>query len=145
MTIISRKHWVTYFGYFLLLLLGLSFISNYSLMKNDQGFWKFFPLIIGSWITYKSLKGALLNYLTTWIFDNNNLTVKDGFLPWKRTNFSTDITQIFEAIYSSSFLGTIFGYGTINIRRTDGVTSQIIETSMNNRKQLVSSINNAIN
>lgn len=144
MKITSRKHWITYFGYFILLFIGILFIGNFSMLKNDSGYWKYFHLIIGTWIIFKSLKGSILNYCTTWSFENNILTVKDGFLPWKRTNFSTDRTQIFEALYSSSFLGTIFGYGTINIRRTDGITSQLIETSMSKQKQFVSSINNAI-
>lgn len=85
-----------------------------------------------------------MNSRIEWVFENNTLTTKSGLLPWNRTVFKTDISQIYEAFFTQSFMGTILGFGGLHIRRTDGVTSKIFQFSMNNHKKMVSGINRAI-
>ena len=101
-------------------------------------------LIFGLWVLYKTIRGIILNSRVEWIFENNVLTTKSGLLPWRRTEFGTDISQIYEAYFTKSFMGTILGFGGLHIRRTDGVTSKIFQFSMNNHKKMVSEINKAI-
>lgn len=101
-------------------------------------------LIFGLWVLYKTIRGVILNSRVEWVFENNVLTTKSGLLPWRRTEFGIDISQIYEAYFTKSFMGTILGFGGIHIRRTDGVTSKIFQYSMNNHKKMVSEINKAI-
>lgn len=149
MKIKSRKHWYSYTGnIFLILFIGVPAIIFYIKSKEMTDLHPSIGiaiLIFGIWILYKSLRGIILNWRVEWIFENDVLTVKSGLLPWRRTMFSMDISQIYEAYYSKSFMGTLLGYGGLHIRRTDGVTSRVTQFSMTNHKKIISKINNSLN
>lgn len=144
----SRKHWYSYTrNLLLILLIGIS--SVYFYLKTEEmteihPYFRVGILIFVLWVLYKTIRGIILNSRVEWIFENNVLTTKSGLLPWRRSEFETDISQIYEAYFTKSFMGTILGFGGLHIRRTDGVTSNIFQFSMNNHKKMVSEINKAI-
>lgn len=148
MKIKSRKHWYSYIGnLFLILFIGISCVYFYfktEEMAEINPYFRVGILIFGLWVLYKTIRGVILNSRVEWVFENNVLTTKSGLLPWRRTEFGIDISQIYEAYFTKSFMGTILGFGGIHIRRTDGVTSKIFQYSMNNHKKMVSEINKAI-
>lgn len=148
MQINSRKHWYAYTTDVLLILIfGIPAVQYYYKTQGATTMYPYFRigvLVFGIWILYKSIRGIILNLRVKWIFKNNRLTVKSGFLPWRRTNFGIDISQIYEAFYSTNFIGTLLGYGSLQIRRTDGVTSKVMQYKMSNHKKIISSINNCI-
>ena len=148
MKIKSRKHWYSYTGnLFLIMFIGIPCIYFYYKTEKVTEIHPYFRvgiLILGLWVLYKTIRGIILNSRVEWIFENNVLTTKSGLLPWRKTEFETDISQIYEAYFTKSFMGTILGFGGLNIRRTNGVTSKIFQFSMNNHKKMVSEINKAI-
>ncbi|WP_226294083.1 SHOCT domain-containing protein [Aquimarina algicola] len=148
MKVKSKKHWYSYTGnLFSILFLGIPCLIFYykkEVIPEIHPYLRIGVLVFGVWLFYKMLRGIILNSRVEWIFENNVLTIKSGLLPWRRTVFGIDISQIYEAYYSKSFMGTLLGFGGIYIRRTDGVTSKIYQLTMNNHKKMVSEINNAI-
>lgn len=148
MKIKSRKHWYSYTGnLFLILFIGIPCVYFYFRTEKTVEIHHYFRigvLIFGLWLLYKTIRGVILNSRVEWIFENNILTTKSGLLPWRRTEFGIDISQIYEAYFTKSFMGTILGFGGLHIRRTDGVTSKFFQFSMNNHKKMVSEINKAI-
>jgi len=147
MKVISKKHWLSYLGNIIILFLGILailYFYNTEDYTSSINYKKYTALIFGILAIYKALRRIILNYRVRWIFENDVLTIKDGFLPWRRSNFSIDKTQIYEAFYKNGFGGYIFKYGSVYIRRTDGVTSKIAESFMNNCKNIVNSINKAV-
>lgn len=148
MKISSRKHWYSYTSsLFLIILIGIPIIVFYfistdwfdinPLLRNGI-------LIFGIWILFKATRRIILNSRIQWLFDDQVLTVKSGLLPWKKTLFEMDISQIYEIYYTNSFMGTLLGFGGLCVRRTDGVTSKIIELSMTNHKRITSAVNNSL-
>lgn len=79
-----------------------------------------------------------------WILTENELIVKKGFLPWQKTYFEIPIEDIFEAYYTHGFFATIFGFGHLYVRRTDGTTSVFDEKMMKGHKEIVGHINSLI-
>lgn len=148
MKIKSRKHWYSYTAnIFLIIFIGIPSIIFYFESKELTGIHLYFRygiLIFGILILYKTIKGIILNLRVEWVFENNILTVKSGLLPWRRTIFGMDISQIYEIYYTKSFMGTILGFGGLQIRRTDGVTSNIFQFTMTNHKKMTSAINNSL-
>ncbi len=149
MEIKSRKHWYSFTGNSLLVLfIGIPMLIFYFTTKESTEIHPYFRngiLILGIWILYKTIKGMILNSRLEWLFENDTLMLKSGLLPWKRTLFAIDISQIYDAYYEKSFLGTMLGYGNLHIRRTDGVTSKTSEFTINNHKKMISQINNSLN
>lgn len=148
MKIISRKHWYSFTANsFLILFVGIPMLIFYFTTIESTEIHPYFRngiLILGIWILYKAIKSMILNWRVEWIFENDVLTLKAGLLPWKRTFFVIDISQIYDAYYENSLLGTLLGYGSLHIRRTDGVTSKTSQFRMTNHKKIISQINNSL-
>ena len=148
MKIKSKKHWYAYTGsIFLILFVGIPCLIFYYKAEEIPEIHPYFRigiLVFGIWLLYKAFRAIVLNSRVSWVFENDVLTTKSGLLPWRRTLFRTDVSQIYEAYFTPSFMGTILGFGRLHIRRTDGVTSKIFQFTMNNHKKMVSEINNAV-
>lgn len=148
MKIKSKKHWYSYtLNIFLMLVFGvpaLILYSKTSKMPDVHSFFSLMILLFGIWVFYRTIRAIILNYRVEWLFEDNILTVKSGLLPWRRSIFEMDISQIFEAYYTKSFMGTILGFGGVHIRRTDGVTSAVSQFTMTNHRKIVSAINKGI-
>ena len=112
MTIKSKKHWYSYTAnLFLIIFIGVPAVIFYFKSKELPEIYPYFRygiLIFGIWVLYKTIKGIILNLRIEWVFENDILTVKSGLLPWRRTIFGMDISQIYEIYYTKSFLGFIF-------------------------------------
>lgn len=148
MRIVSKKHWFSYTGEIIVIvLLPLPiFIALYNSNVATEIHWIIFKyglLIIALWITYKMIKSFILRMMKSWTFENNSLNIKSGLLPWYKVDFHIKSNQIYEAYYGKSFLGTILNYGSIKVRRTDGVTTTFSELSMTNAKEMTQALNNA--
>ncbi|AIY14921.1 SHOCT domain-containing protein [Cellulophaga baltica] len=147
MFIKSRKHWNAYTTPILLIIfIALPAIIFYFKNGNPESYKvvKISLLILGVIIFYKSIRKIILNYKVEWIFDGNILIVKSGLLPWKKTHIEMDASQIFEPLNSKNLVGTLLGYGIIKIRRTDGLTTYILEYMMTNSEKIASEISKYI-
>lgn len=144
----SKKHWYSYTGnLFFIFLIGIPCVIFYyetEKMPKVPPYFRIGVLVFGILVLYKNIRNFILKSRIEWVFEDNILTTKSGLLPWKRSVFGTDVSQIYEAYYTKSFMGTFLGFGGLHIRRTDGVTSKIFQFTMNNHKKMVSEINEAI-
>ena len=84
-----------------------------------------------------------LFYLSTikWAVTDEEVRVMQGILPWRKRSFGHPYDTIFEAYYNFGFFAKLFGYGTIVIRRTEGITTEESETRMNDAAKIVGLIN----
>lgn len=81
----------------------------------------------------------VLNILSVkWTLRDDSILVESGFLPWKKTNFSIPLNQIYEIYLTKSLWGMIFKYGGLRIRRTDGISSSFYENRMSKASKFVS-------
>lgn len=144
----SKKHWYSYTANIcLILFVGIPMIVFYLASKESTEIHRYFRigiLLVGLWIFYITIKSIVLNSRVEWTFKNNFLTVKSGLLPWKRTVFGMDVSQIYEIYYTKNFMGTVLGFGGLHVRRTDGVTSKISQLTMANHKTMVTAVNSAL-
>ena len=148
MKIKSRKHWYSYTMDIFLILLFVVVAAAFYYKTNEiakiHPYFRIGILIFVIWMLYNAIRRIILKFRVEWTFENNTLTTKSGFLPWRRDVFKMDISQIYDAYYSKSFMGTLLGYGGLHIRRTDGVTSKASQSTMANHKKIISEINNCI-
>ena len=128
---VSKKHWSTYIIPFFGLLLGLLFLFGKT-------------YFIGIGLLFFGILKILSNRSTSWLLTNEDLIIKSGFLPWKKTYFEIPKEDIFEAFYSHGLFANIFGYGRLTIRRTDGTTSAFSTGGMTNPKEIIGSINSLV-
>lgn len=128
---ISKKHWATYIFPAIAVFIGIIclFTGHYLIMLL------FFIAGITKLLSNKS---------TAWTLTNEDLIIKSGFLPWRKVYYVIPKEDIFEAYYRKSAIGTIFGYGTLNIRRTEGTTTSFHEKGMTNPDEITGSINSLI-
>lgn len=148
MKIESKKHWYSYtMNVLLIVLLAIPCLIFYFKSKEIpeiNAYFRYGVLIFGLWLLYRTLRGIILNTRIRWIFENNTLTVKSGLLPWRRTDLHIPVSQIYEAYYAKSFMGSILNFGDLHIRRTDGVTSKLFQFTMTNPKKITSTINKVV-
>jgi len=76
-----------------------------------------------------------------WIITDEGVRIKRGLLPWRKIDFMHPYESIFEAYYDFGFFAKLFGYGGCNLRRTEGVTTEIHETRMHNAARIIGLIN----
>ena len=148
MEIKSRKHWYSFTGNVsLMLFMGIPMLIFYFTTKELTEIHPYFRngiLILGLWILFKTIQGMVLNSRVEWQFENDILTLKSGLLPWKRNLFIIDISQIYDAYYEKSLMGSLLGFGSLHIRRTDGVTSKTSDFVMTNHKEMIAQINTSL-
>lgn len=84
-----------------------------------------------------------LAYLRTerWIVADDEVRMESGILPWRKTSFGCPYETIFEAFYTFGFFAKLFNYGTVTIRRTEGVTTHHTEHLMHDAAKLAALIN----
>lgn len=128
---ISKKHWSTYIIPILAVLWGLSFLSSF-----------FFP--IGIILMFFGIFRILSNKSTFWTLTNEDLVIKSGFLSWKKTHFEIPKEDIFEAFYHKSMFGSLFGFGNLTVRRTEGTTSTFSTSGMTEPHVITGSINSLV-
>lgn len=126
--IIIKKHWFIYVVPILLVLLGLFlFMMELSLTTK----WLSILLKITSiFLVFRQLyKIANINSVS-WKLTSTELVVVRGVLPWRKQYLNIPILDIYESLTSSGMVGHFLNFGTIFVRRTEGVTSQISESGM---------------
>ena len=125
---VSTKHWAIYIlpGIATLLGLFLLIVKSY-----------FFA---GALLLYGITK-ILSNRSTVWVLTNEDLVIRSGFLPWRKTYFEIPKEDIYEAYYSKTMFGSFLGYATITVRRTEGSTSSFFATGMTDPGEIIGSIN----
>jgi uncharacterized membrane protein YdbT with pleckstrin-like domain len=79
-----------------------------------------------------------------WIIGEEEVRITEGVLPWAKRDFNHPYETIFEAFYNFGFFAKLFGYGTLVIRRTEGVTTAESESHMQTPGQVTSLINSKI-
>lgn len=129
----STKHWTVYVGPVFVILLALFF---------SLGMEKY--LIVWIAIILLSILRILSSKSSKWILTKNELIIKSGFLPWRKSYFDIPIDTIFEAYYEHNLFANIFGYGHLNIRRTEGSTSSFRTTKMTKHKEITTNINSMV-
>lgn len=127
----SKKYWIVYVFPCLMIFLGLIFVL--SGLKYYTAVGTFFVAVFV--LKILGLKS------TKWILTDNELIIKSGFLPWRKTYFDIPIDTIFEAYYRHNLLSNIFGYGYLYIRRTEGLTSGFKEPAMTKHGEIAGKIN----
>jgi hypothetical protein len=76
-----------------------------------------------------------------WVVRNDGVRVSRGILPWRKSSFLYAYETIFEAYYTHTFLGHWLNYGTVAIRRTEGITSTMADRRIRDAKTLTTLIN----
>jgi hypothetical protein len=127
----SKKHWATYIVPLFALILGLLFLIFKSYL---------FGIVLATFGIIKILS----NKSTSWTLTNEDLVIKSGFMPWRKTSFEIPKEDIYEAFYSKSMFGSIFGFGNLAIRRTEGTTSSFSCSGMTEAKEIMGSINSLV-
>jgi uncharacterized membrane protein YdbT with pleckstrin-like domain len=130
----SRKHWILYVLPVIMILLGL-----FMLLIRMNSF-----TLLGIVLLFSSIMYILRVRSVHWIFNEEELIIKKGFLPWNKSNIEIPVEDIYEAFSSGGFWAMVFRFGDLNIRRTEGNTSGFKETVMSNHKFLIESINTKI-
>lgn len=136
----SKKHWSTYILPIILIFHAIPFLF----MGLYGGVRLIVWLIAGVILLFVTMNSILRNLSTKWILTQEELIIKSGFLPWKKTYFEIPIETIYEAYYQYGFWAKIFGYGHLNIRRTEGSTSSFRTTAMTNCDVITQSINTEV-
>ncbi len=80
-----------------------------------------------------------------WIVSDEGVRIKSGLLPWKKNDLMNPYEVIFEASYDFGFFAKIFRYGGCNLRRTEGITTEIHEPYMHNAAKIIGLINKNLN
>jgi len=123
----SSKHWSSY----LLPLIGISVGISFGIQS-----W-----ILASIVLVFPVTKILSNIRTKWILTDSYLIFKTGFLPWKRTYLEIPHSLFFEAYYERNFFSVILGFGNLVLKKTDGTTSFLRTTMMNNKDNVIQNIN----
>ncbi len=132
--VIGRKHWVAY------VLPTLFFLIGVLMLMTSTSFWRFLG---GIFIIINGYK-LLVLYSVKWTLTSTFLLIEKGIFPWSKIELDIPIFQIYESLIYFGMMGHFLGFGHIRIRRTEGVTSEISETSIRGVKQLSAHINRLI-
>ncbi len=120
----SSKHWAAYLFPLFIILLGILFIFPFGIILILFGFYML--------LNIKSKK---------WILTENELIISSGFFPWHKSYLEIPIEDLFDAYYVHGFWATLFGFGLIKVRRTDGVTTTFQDNNMKNHKDIIQQTN----
>lgn len=137
--ILSKKHWIVYASYGILILIGLLCIFTNKIFSSEV-FGRPIGLILVVYNVFKMLSVSKVK----WELTSKELIISGGLMPWSKTEFQVPIYTVFESFYSRSILGHFLNYGTITIRRTEGSTSHIVETRLANVRHLSAIINSLV-
>ena len=103
---------------------------------------------IGAALSLLVLVRGLLDFLylssVRWIIGEEDVRIVRGYLPWAKQDFTHPYETIFEAYYTFGFFAKMFGYGTLFIRRTEGVTTAESEPHMREAGKATKLINGKI-
>ncbi len=146
--LIISKHWSSYILSVVLVFtfstLVLRIVTTYDFTKVDQGQSKglaIFGVLVLSVFILLNIIYILKLRSTKWLLTEEDLILKSGYLPWSKKVFHVKIYNIYESYYNETFLGHYLNYGNITVRRTDGSTSHLQETSLQNVVNFVQQIN----
>lgn len=133
MEMIIKKNWSAYLIPGILILLGLTFLKQNT----------FFMIIGILLIVYNAIRVISLMKVK-WTLSEGNVFIEGGFLPWAKTEFQVPVFDIYECIYNTNLFSHIVKSGNLNLRRTEGVTSQLTVTSMTNAKEFSAQVNSMV-
>ena len=147
--IVSKKHWIAYIGYVMVivmaLIIGIFFYSyHHKHPERIPNYMLYGAYVISFWWLYKGIRGILLLSQIKWTLDNNVLTIEFGVLPWRRTKFSTPTAHLFEAYTRKNVIGDILNYGSLFVKITDGAHSDFRVFYIRNPKKMVEAIHQSI-
>ncbi|MFV0554011.1 MAG: SHOCT domain-containing protein [Mangrovibacterium sp.] len=136
----SKKHWIAY----VLPIFGTLFGLMTALVgsaDDKQTIFGYLVLIIGLIILLMSFNAFWRIKSCRWILTEEELIIKSGFLPWRKSYFDIPMEDIYESYVSFGFWGKMLGYAQLTIRRTEGVTSHFSSNMMVNHTMLMRTIN----
>ncbi|MFV0553627.1 MAG: SHOCT domain-containing protein [Mangrovibacterium sp.] len=143
----SRKHWLAYvlpiYGIVLSLTVMWLALMDLSETVNATVFGYVF-LILGLIALVVSLNILWRINSCRWMLTEEELIIKTGFLPWKKSHFEIPIEDINEAYVSFEFWGKLLGYARLTIRRTEEVTSCFSSNMMVNHTILMRKISSEV-
>jgi len=102
---------------------------------------------VGLWLLVLARGIYNLFYIRTfqWIITDEAVQMKQGILPWAKSDWVHPYEIIFEAYYNFGFFAKMFNYGTCHIRRTEGVTSSQSASHMHDAGKISGLINRKVN
>ena len=128
--VLSEKHWISY------VLPALAAIVALYLLFLGKYWWILSCILLGYAVwSYFVLRSVSLT------LTDKELIIKSGVLPWNRTYFNIPVYDIYEAFYEKGMISYLLGYGTVSIRRTDGVSTAFSYTYMTRYNDMVGQIN----
>jgi hypothetical protein len=151
MKIVSKKHWYSYAALIITIPLCYILIFKVPVFLNKYiggitliQYIRYVPSLYGIWLLYVSIFGPLRYASTKWVFEDDYLTIKSPSPLWNTGSFEIDISDIYEAYFRKTLVGSILGYADISVRRNDGTTSAFSESKMTNYNEIVGQINKRI-
>lgn len=117
---ISKKHWITFIIPAAVLLTGC-LVAGYT-----DGILRY----LGWLILLSGLYRIVYLLSVKWQLFPDHLLVTEGIFPWGRTRLQIPVYHVYKAISSHRIAGYFLKYGTITIRRTDGVTTALTASRM---------------
>jgi hypothetical protein len=132
---VFRKSFVAYIRWFLGVLIWVGIPLAVGL--NRSGTLRTVLLLVALFFVARRIYLLFLLRSIRWEVREDGLFIGSGILPWRRGSFLCPYETIFEAVYNRRFLGHFLHYGTVSIRRAEGVTSAMSESYMNNGLVLV--------
>ena len=128
-----KKHWVNYEVPVTLTLIGIG-------MASASSFIKYFGYAL---VMYNLLRIYSISTVK-WRLTRSELNISRGMLPWTKNLWQVPIFDIYESTVSYGLFGHILGYGNINVRRTEGVTSVICGSTLAGAKAFSSTLNGLV-
>jgi uncharacterized membrane protein YdbT with pleckstrin-like domain len=129
----SKKHWSAYVIPVAVLLSGLFLCTRSSYLPY-----------IGFGLVLVALRKIIILFTVRWEISDRSLSINKGILPWQKLDMEIPIFNIYESYVTFGMFGHLLGYANIAIRRTEGITTKISETSLTGAKVLSEHINSLI-
>lgn len=136
MTLASKKHWINYVAPSALLFLGVLLFfgsGHFSILK-----------ILGVALLFSALSAIAGLRKVKWTLTDDVLHIQRGVLPWRQTDLSIPIYDIYEAYTTRGMFGHFLNFAHIHIRRTEGRTTQFNESRMERAGELSGLINERV-
>ena len=89
------------------------------------------------WLTYSVLRIQQIQ----WTITQRRLLISGGLLPWQKYDYHLTPHQIFEAFANQTLTGRALNFGTVVIRKSDGVGSTLTEAFMSSPRKFAANIN----
>lgn len=125
----SRLHWFAYVGPVLKALVAIFLVQRYLFSGMRIHYMAYYiSFIVLVMLTVKVLELLKLR----WTLTDHGVSLERGLLPWQKSSYHLRFDQIFECFYVSGFLGRMLGFGTLVIRKSDGISTREVQPYLAN-------------